>query len=56
LCGILISFYDGVKGGRHFVQKSKGGILRCYTTALHQIPSDYPGLVVAAVLVQNMLE
>jgi len=32
LCGILISFCDGVKGGRHFVQKSKGGILRCYAT------------------------
>ena len=32
LCGFLISFYDGVKGVRHFVQKSKGGILRCCAT------------------------
>ena len=50
LCGILISFYDGVKRGRNFVQKSKGGILRFYATAEYL---DAPRLIATFVQEQG---
>jgi len=56
-CGAYGRFCGTISHKRRAEDQPKVGLKKKYLpTTLDQTPSDYPGLVVVAVLIENMLE